>query len=108
MTDKKISDLTALATPATDDEIAIVDTDASSTKKITVANLIPLTEGVPSGTINGSNTAFTITAPTLGFFLLILNGAVQTPGGEDYTRSGSTVTYATAPPTGSSHRYWAF
>ncbi len=97
-----------MTAPATDDEIAIVDSDASATKKITVANLIPITEGTPSGTINGSNTVFTITAPTLGFFLLILNGAVQTPGGTDYTRSSTTITYATAPPTGWSHRYWAF
>jgi hypothetical protein len=40
MADKKISQLTALTTPATDDLLAIVDITANETKKITVANLL--------------------------------------------------------------------
>ena len=39
MADSKISDLTALSTPADDDVFAIVDTDAGQTKKITAANV---------------------------------------------------------------------
>lgn len=40
MANTKISELTALgATPADDDVLAIVDTSASSTKKVTVSNL---------------------------------------------------------------------
>ena len=34
MADSKISDLTALSSPADDDVFAIVDTDAGQTKKI--------------------------------------------------------------------------
>lgn len=52
----------------------------------------------PSGTINGSNTAFTVgNTPTAVY----LNGAFQTPGGVDYTLSGLTITFVTAPDTGS-------
>ena len=39
MADSKISDLTALSTPADDDVFAVVDTDAGQTKKITAANV---------------------------------------------------------------------
>ena len=39
MADSKISDLTALSSPADDDVFAIVDTDAGQTKKITAANV---------------------------------------------------------------------
>jgi len=39
MADSKISELTALSTPADDDVLAIVDTDAGQTKKITAVNL---------------------------------------------------------------------
>ena len=39
MADKTISNLNALAAPASDDEIAIVDTNVSETKKMTIANL---------------------------------------------------------------------
>lgn len=39
MADTKISDLTELTAAASDDELAIVDTDGGATKKITTANL---------------------------------------------------------------------
>ena len=39
MADSKISELTALSSPANDDVFAIVDTDAGQTKKITFANI---------------------------------------------------------------------
>jgi hypothetical protein len=40
MANQKISALTELVSPATDDVLAIVDTDVSQTKKITSANLM--------------------------------------------------------------------
>ena len=52
----------------------------------------------PGGTINGSNTLFTLAqapSPTTSL-ILVLNGQVQTQGVE-YTLSGSTITFATAP-----------
>ena len=58
---------------------------------------------VPSGTKNGTNTTFTLTAApaissTTGnqVLLLFVNGLEQTPFG-DFTLSGSTITMAAAP-----------
>ena len=39
MADSKISDLTALTSPASADQFVLVDADAGVTKKITFANL---------------------------------------------------------------------
>jgi hypothetical protein len=56
----------------------------------------------PSGSVNGSNTAFTLAnTPVSGSEHVYLNGLLQEPGaGNDYTISGSTITYLTAPQTG--------
>ena len=68
MADSKISDLTALSTPADDDIFAIVDTDAGQTKKITAANVKSYagssTEAVQDivGAMFSSNTETDITA----------------------------------------------
>lgn len=57
-----------------------------------------------SGTVNGSNTVFTLaTAPTVaGAVIVVLNGRViaQGAGANRCTVSGSTVTFGTAPVTG--------
>ena len=69
------------------------------------------TREVPTGTINGSNTAFTLAnTPVAGSETLYLNGVVQNSGaGNDYTISGAAITYLTAPSTGdillASYRY---
>lgn len=57
---------------------------------------------VPSGSINGSNTAFTLAnTPTAGSEHVFLNGQLQASGaGNDYTISGTSITYLTAPETG--------
>ena len=68
MADSKISELTALSTPADDDIFAIVDTDAGQTKKITAANVKSYagvtTEAVQDivGGMFSSNTETDITA----------------------------------------------
>jgi len=56
----------------------------------------------PSGSINGSNTAFTLahTPNPAGSLDCYLNGVEQRAGGADYTLSTATITYGTAPPTG--------
>ena len=59
-------------------------------------------EEVPSGTINGSNVTFTVAhTPLAGTFRLYLNGTRQQAGGGDYSLSGTTITFNTAPQTGS-------
>ena len=57
---------------------------------------------VPSGTINGSNTAFTLAnSPVSGSEHVYLNGILQESGaGNDYTISGANITMLTAPLTG--------
>lgn len=62
---------------------------------------------IPSGTINGSNAAFTVaTTPASGSLRLYKNGLRQRSGsGNDYTLSGATITYESGnvPQTGDSH-----
>jgi phage-related tail fiber protein len=71
---------------------------ASSVMK--AANYI--TRETPSGSVNGSNTSFALAnTPVVGSESVFLNGILQEPGaGNDYTISGSTITYLTAPATG--------
>jgi hypothetical protein len=53
---------------------------------------------IPTGTINGSNTIFTVTGTISALYV---NGQFMVPGGVDYTLSGQTITLVTAPPAGS-------
>ena len=55
----------------------------------------------PSGSVNGSNAVFTLAnAPSPATSLRVYqNGTVRTLTG-DYTLSGSTLTFVTAPETG--------
>lgn len=53
----------------------------------------------PSGTINGSNVTFTLAnTPTSGKVTIYKNGVLQAPT-TDYTISGGTITFVTAPNT---------
>jgi len=65
-------------------------------------------QGTPTGTIDGTNTTFTLpNTPDASSLLLILDGSPMDPGvGDDYTLSGSTITFTTAPLTGSKLAYW--
>lgn len=64
-----------------------------------VANVIRET---PTGTINGTNDEFTLAnTPVSGTEQVYLNGVLQDEGAsDDYTISGSTITFSTAPETG--------
>jgi hypothetical protein len=56
----------------------------------------------PSGTVNGTNDEFTIAyAPVTDSLMLYRDGQLLKAGGADYTLSGTTVTFVTAPLTGS-------
>lgn len=61
-----------------------------------------VTREVPTGSINSSNTSYSLAAtPTAGTESVYLNGVLQNEGaGNDYTISGATITYLTAPDTG--------
>jgi hypothetical protein len=62
---------------------------------------------IPSGTINGSNTAFTLAnTPVAGSEHGYLNGVLMESGsGNDYTISGASITMLTAPLTGEKLRF---
>lgn len=57
----------------------------------------------PTGTINGSNTTFTLahTPSPAASLTCFLNGLGQRAGGADFTLATATMTYATAPATSS-------
>lgn len=61
-----------------------------------------VTRETPSGLVNGSNTTYTLAnTPVAGTEHVYLNGILQESGaGNDYTISGATITYLTAPATG--------
>jgi hypothetical protein len=64
--------------------------------------ILRATRETPSGTVNGSNTAFTTAhTPMSGSEEVYLNGLQQDAGGgADYTISGTTITFNTAPLSG--------
>ena len=61
-----------------------------------------ITRETPTGSVNGSNTTFTLAnTPISGTEQVYLNGVLQEPGaGNDYTISTNTITYLTAPISG--------
>lgn len=71
-----------------------------STAGLTNTNFVD--KEIPSGSINGSNTAFTLAnTPVAGSEHVYLNGVLQESGaGNDYTISGATITMLTAPLSG--------
>ena len=63
---------------------------------------------VPTGTIDGTNTVFTLTyAPLDSWLVLMLDNALQNPT-VDFSLSGRQVTYAVAPQPGDAHSAWYF
>ncbi len=63
---------------------------------------IPVTSEVPAGSLNGTNTVFTLTfTPTAGTTRVFLNGLRLKPGsGNDYTAATNTLTFSEAPLAG--------
>lgn len=67
---------------------------------LTASNFVD--QETPSGTVNGSNTAFSLAnTPVAGSVHLYLNGVLQESGaGNDFTISGASITMAVAPLSG--------
>ena len=78
----------------------ITSTIVNATPGLLTSNFVD--KEIPSGSINGSNTTFTLAnTPTAGSEHGYLNGILQESGsGNDYTISGSVITYLVAPLTG--------
>jgi hypothetical protein len=97
-----ITGQTELATQAAEDDLLLIyDTDANSLKKITKANLSPvLSYTTRTATGDGSTQGFTVTSGvTVDDVLVTENGVLQQPT-TDYTVSGTTLTFGTAPASG--------
>ena len=97
-----ITGRTELAEQAADDDLLLLfDTSASALKKIQKSNIATtLTYNTRTGTGDGSTVAFTVTSgATVDDVIVTENGVVQAPT-SDYTISGTTLTFATAPGSG--------
>jgi len=107
MADTKISALTAASAAAGTNEIPI--NEDGTTKKITVTQLLAVGTNslihneVPTGDINGTNAAYVLAnTPVANSEQVYLNGVLQQIGPtNDYTLSTATITFNTAPLTGS-------
>ncbi len=97
-----ITGQTAETAVADDDLILIFDTSANALRKMTKANFAPsvsLSYSVNANlTGDGSTTAFTIgtASRSQNDLLVTVNGVVFHPG-DDYTLSGTTLTFSTPP-----------
>jgi hypothetical protein len=97
-----ITGLTELAEVAADNDFLLIyDTSTTSLKKIQKSNLSPTLSYVTrTGTGDGSTVAFTVTnGVTVNDVLVTENGVLQAPT-TDYTISGTTLTFGTAPSAG--------
>ena len=97
-----ITGLTELAEVAADDDLLLIyDTSTTSLKKIQKSNIATtLTYNTRTGTGDGSTTGFTVTSGvTVDDVLVTENGVLQAPT-TDYTISGTTLTFGTAPASG--------
>ena len=93
---------TELAALAADDDVFLVyDTSAGVIKKIQKSNIAATLSYVTRNyTGDNSDTTFTVTSGTAVDNVLVMeNGVVQKPT-TDYTISGTTLTFTTAPATG--------
>jgi len=93
---------TELATQAADDDVLVIyDTSTGTIKKIQKSNIattLSYTAGTATG--DGSTVAFTINSGrAVADVLAIVNGVVLVPT-TDYTISGTTLTFSTAPVSG--------
>ena len=95
-----ITGQTAESTVADGDTILMFDASASALRKITKANFSPsitLTYAAGAATGDGSDTTFTINSGrAVANVLVVVNGAILIPT-TDYTISGTTLTFITAP-----------
>ena len=94
-----LSGQTELAEVAADDDLLLLfDTSTSTIKKIQKSNIATTISVNSNLTGDGSTTAFTIgtSGRSQNNILVTVNGVVFHPG-DDYTLSGTTVTFTTAP-----------
>ena len=78
------------------DQFLVFDTSAGALKKITASNVVAASVS-RTGTGDGSTATFTVTSGvTVANTMVFINGVHQRPT-TDYTISGTTLTFGTAP-----------
>ena len=88
---------------ANDDLVLIYDTSAGAIRKMTKANFAPavsLTYNTRTATGNGSTTAFTVTSGATNDSVIVTENGVVQVATADYSVSGTTLTFTTAPASG--------
>lgn len=99
-----IADATGALTPTTlSGDVANVTNSGSVTLDANILRISWfITRETPTGSVNGTNTVYNLAnTPISGSESVFLNGLLQEPGsGNDYTISGSTITFAEAPVVG--------
>jgi hypothetical protein len=91
---------TMAVAPVTGD-LLLVDYETNTTAFMQGSSSFVYDE-TPSGTVNSSNVTFTLAnTPVAGTLVLFRDGQRLVPGGADYTLSTATITFVTAPTTGS-------
>lgn len=94
-----LSGQTELAEVAADDDLLLLfDTSTSTIKKIQKSNIAPTISVNSNLTGDGSTTAFTLgtSGRTQNNILVTVNGVLFHPS-DDYTLSGTTLSFSTAP-----------
>jgi len=84
-------------------DVSIDETGVATVNASTVVKVVDVvTREVPAGSVNSSNTVFTLAnTPKVGTEHVYVNGLLMDEGGSnDYTISGETVTFTFAPTTG--------
>lgn len=69
-----------------------------------IATIVYIVGEIPSGTLDGSNKAFSLNQAPLGNLLDVYRDGILMRINDDYTLSGSLITFATAPASVSSLR----
>ena len=82
-----------ITTNETTDSITLSATGATGT-------LVSVTNAVPTGIINGSNTVFTIAGEALNNEIIVTLNGLKQKETTDYSLSGTTLTFVVAPFTG--------
>jgi hypothetical protein len=98
---KRINALTNTATSAATDDQLPLDGSTNGTRKITATLFLAGAQAqliAPTGTINGTNTSFTLPSAPSGDIVVFLNGLQVRESG--YSVAGTTLTMTTAPQTG--------
>jgi len=78
-------------------------TNAAGSITIAATSTINFVENeTPSGTVNGTNDTFTVAnTPTAGSLKVYVNGIRYAGGGVDFTLTGASIQFVTAPDSGS-------